>query len=83
MRVEYVYRLTHWQPLVESKRMDYYINGEQVSKSHAVIYVTNRAMHKGYDEETIKQYLRLASRSEEAREIISGMTDYRLEIIAD
>ena len=63
--------------------MNYYINGDEVSKSHAVIYVTNRAMHKGYAEETIKQYIMLASRSEEARETLSEMTDYRLEIIAD
>lgn len=63
--------------------MQFYINSEEVTKRTAVAYLTRYAMYKGYAQETAKEYMKNARRSEEAREIISEMTDYTLEMIAD
>lgn len=63
--------------------MQFYINSEEVTKRTAVAYLTRYVMYKGYAQETAKEYMKHARRSEEAREIISEMTDYTLEMIAD
>ena len=71
------YPLIQW--IYGALQMEYYINGEQVTKQAAFKYFEVSKMSKGYFDE---QFTEL-EQTEEGRDIIGDITDFQLEIIAD